>query len=71
MVVSCMCGTKLKNDRVLVLCPVVSHVVVSCRVVSCRICVNYVWPLWFSAGLKNAFYLHNPKMSDCINKYIM
>ena len=32
MVVSCMCGTKLKNRRALVLCPVVSHAVVSCRV---------------------------------------
>ena len=32
MVVSCMCGTKLKNRRALVLCPVVSHAVVSCHV---------------------------------------
>ena len=28
MVVSCMCGTKLKNRRALVLYPVVSHAVV-------------------------------------------
>ena len=27
-----MCGTKLKNRRALVLCPVVSHDVMSCRV---------------------------------------
>ena len=27
-----MCGTKLKNRLALVLCPVVSHAVVSCRV---------------------------------------
>ena len=27
-----MCGTKLKNRRALVLCHVVSHAVVSCRV---------------------------------------
>ena len=29
-----MCGTKLKNCWALALCPVVSHAVVSCRVVS-------------------------------------
>ena len=27
-----MCGTKLKNRRALILCHVVSHAVVSCRV---------------------------------------
>ena len=32
MVVSCMCGTKLKNRRALVLCRVVSHAAVPCRV---------------------------------------
>ena len=49
-----MCGTKLKNGRVLVLCPVVSHDVVSCRVAHVRCVVSSMCELALTGSLLSA-----------------